>query len=47
MRQRIAWALGRKSLTEEELAAIDLKKALEERREALKAKKVVKHAEPV
>ena len=40
MRQRIAKALGLKSLSEDEYAALDVKKALEERRAELKA---VKH----
>ena len=39
MRQRIAKSLGLKSLSEEEYAALDIKKALGERRAELKAAK--------
>lgn len=39
MLRRIAKALGRKSLSEAELAELDLEKALDERRAELKAKK--------
>ena len=40
-RQRIAKSLGLPSLREEELAELDIKAALEERRAELKAMKVV------
>ena len=42
MRKRIAFALGRKTLSEEEYDALDLPKALNERRAVLKAKKAKK-----
>ncbi len=41
--QRIAQSLGRKSLSEEEFAALDLKVALDDRLAELKAKKAAKH----